>query len=1024
MRTYLVATLIFLIMISCGKQQHETLRAIEIPELEHLAIDVHPQQSRQFVFTNKAAAFFYGETGKIRSDAHQGYYVMERRILDDYLLSVDGHRLERYRADSVRVYADHLFRLYSDQLREQLYLLDNLNCLVIELTAPGVHSFELAPLMPQWLEPNRARIQWNRDRDLLIIMPEAGHASTERMPVIGFKFDVAAQFNDEVKELPNTLLPSSLIGQFRITTDHGRLFVLVADSEPELMQLADHVAHHVVRLVDEKRKRLIKLLGDCHFESNVASLTKAFRWAVISMDQLITRQVIAGKEFVGIFAGLPWFNNYWGRDSFISLPGAVLVRGDYETGRQILTAFAQFQNQNPQDPNYGRIPNQITADQVIYNTADGTPWFVRALWEYYQYSGDRATLEALYPAVKRAIDGTLKYHCDNQRFLTHGPAETWMDAQGPNGPWSPRGNRAVEVQALWYQQLICSAKMAQELGKTSDADSWQQLAEELKAHFEHRFWNPSRFSLFDHLKEDDMPDQKLRPNQILALTVSDDAPLLPAERQFMVMKEVVTQLTYNYGVATLWQHDPEFHPFHQNPKYYPKDAAYHNGTVWGWLSGPVVSSLMKFGYQNQAYELLLSQSHQILNHGAVGTLSELLNAIPSPGKELPEPSGAVSQAWSLAEFIRNISQDLIGIHPDVPNRRIIISPHLPDNITSLTCCVPAPNSELHMAMRQDDWKMEIVLNYFKGAEQWQIEVNYQPDPTRRISFPMTVRPEETKTARIDFDPLSVSIDGEQIGYRLDRIPIRGELLNFFTFAVPQLDKNLNYLKPPPYPLLNKTQIKSWNKKAQKLIDIDAPKNDDRGPNKKYVYPTSPYFKDGIFDLTHFRLMADDRNYYFELKFRDLVQPGWHPEYGFQLTFVAIAIDQGTHLPGSRWIGRNANLQLPRDFAFHRIIYVGGGLQIENGTGDILAAYRPEDPNYPLGNVEDKIISFAIPSELLGRYDQNWRIIIAVGGQDDHGGAGLGEFRSVGKTASQWQGGGGEQESGNCNVYDLFVVKQK
>ncbi len=1022
MRSYLIFGIIMLVMIGCGKQQREAIKAIEIPELEHLAIEVNPKQSRPFVFTNKAGAFFYGETGKIRSDSYQGYYVMSQRILEDYLVSLDGHLLARNEADSIRVYPDHIVRSYSDRVTEQLYLLDNLNCLVIEFSATGVRSLEITPMMPSWLDPERADVQWNRNRDLLVVKPAAETGSKQRMPIIGFKFDVPAQFSTGGQPFPDSLLTAQMIGRFRITTNFGRFYVLAAENENELISLSDHVTSNVVRLVDEKRKRLIKLLGDCHFETNIATLNKAFRWAVISMDQLITRQPVAGKDVVGIFAGLPWFNNYWGRDTFISFPGAVLVRGDYETARLILTSFAQFQNQDPRDSNYGRIPNQITTDQIIYNTADGTPWFVRALWEYYRYSGDRATLEALYPVVKRAIEGTLKYHCDSQRFLTHGPAETWMDAQGPDGPWSPRGNRAVEVQALWYQQLVCSANIAHELGKSSDAESWKQIADELKGNFQLRFWNSLRLSLFDHLKETDEPDRKIRPNQILAVALPEWIDLLPAEREFTVMKEVVTQLTYSYGVASLWQHDPDFHPFHQNPKYYPKDAAYHNGTVWGWLAGPVVTSMMKYGYQNLAYELMSSQSNQILNHGAVGTLSELLNAIPQPGKELPEPSGAVSQAWSLAEFIRNISQDLIGVHPDVPNRRIMISPHLPDNIKSLTCCVPVPNSEMHLTMRQDDLKLELVLNYLKDSQPWEIEINFLVDPTKLIHFKFAIRPETIRNVQIYFDPVSVSIDGEQMGYRLDRIPIRSELLGFFTFAVPQLDKNLNYLKPPPYPLLNGAQVKTWNKKARKIIDVEAPKNDDRGPNKKYVYPTGPFFKDGIFDLTHFKLLADDQNYYFELKFRELVQPGWHPEYGFQLTFVAIAIDQGAGLPGSRWIGRNANLQLPRDFAYQRIIYIGGGLQIENGEGEILAAYRPESINYPLGSVADKTISFAIPQAFLGKYDPKWRLIIAVGGQDDHGGAGLGEFRAVGKIASPWQGGGGEQESGNCNVYDLFWVK--
>ncbi len=1012
--------LVFL-LISCAKEKHEIIRSIEIPELEHVAIDVDPNQSRAVVYTNKTSAFYYGETGKIGHDGHQGFYVMAQRLLDDYLIAVDGHLLDRSDADSIRVYPDRLTRIYQNDIREDVYLLDNLNCLVIELSSPELHSYDFTPLLPASSEMAQLNSRWYRNQDLLVINPRNGKASALTPSTLGFQFDGTAHFNAQVKALPDSLLPSSLIGQFRIAADHCRIFFLVAENEEGLKQLADHVVNNVVQLVDEKKKRLIKLLGDCHFETNVADLNKAFRWALISMDQLIMRQPGAGKDMVGIFAGLPWFNNYWGRDTFISLPGAALVRGEYELAKEILLSFAQFQNDKSLEPNYGRIPNQVTTDNIIYNTADGTPWFVRELWEYYQYSGDRATVELLYPLVKRAIEGALKSHTDKNHFLTHGDAETWMDAQGTEGPWSPRGDRAVEIQALWYQQLSASTKIAQLLGKNADASNWQQIANELKLNFQFKFWDNERSALFDHLNENDEPDQKIRPNQIFAITVPE-SPLLLPEHEFAIMKEVATLLTYSYGVASLWQHDPDFHPFHNLPKYYPKDEAYHNGTVWGWLAGPVITSLMKYGYQNLAYELLLSESNQILNWGAVGTLSELLNAIPAPEKDIPDPSGTVSQAWSLAEYIRNISQDLIGIHPDVPNRKIVISPHLPDQITSLTCRVPLPDSELHLSMQQDDLKFEIVLNYLESAQPWNIEINYLSSPTEKIIFDYLINVGETKAVRIDFGPTSVSIDGKQVGYKLERIPIRNELIAYLSFAAPQLDKNLNYLKPPSYPLLSGEQIKAWNKKAEKLIDMDAPKNDDKGPNKKYSYPTSPHFKDGIFDLTQFKLFSDGQNYYFRLNFRELVQPNWHPEYGFQLTFLAIAIDQGNDLPGAKFIQRNANLQLPRDFNYQRIIFIGGGLQIEDAQGNILAAFRPEDARYPLGDVQEKEISFAIPKSLLGNYDKSWRFVIAVGGQDDRGEGGIGEFRTVGKVASQWQGGGGEQATGNCNIYDLLVVK--
>ena len=66
-------------------------------------------------------------------------------------------------------------------------------------------------------------------------------------------------------------------------------------------------------------------------EEAVRQSLQALRWLQLTMDSLVTRQ-----RGDGIYAGLPWFNEYWGRDSFISLPGATLVTGHFDEARAIL----------------------------------------------------------------------------------------------------------------------------------------------------------------------------------------------------------------------------------------------------------------------------------------------------------------------------------------------------------------------------------------------------------------------------------------------------------------------------------------------------------------------------------------------------------------------------------------------------------------------------------------------------------------------------------------------------------------
>jgi hypothetical protein len=117
------------------------------------------------------------------------------------------------------------------------------------------------------------------------------------------------------------------------------------------------------------------------------------------------------------------------------------------------------------------------------------------------------------------------------------------------------------------------------------------------------------------------------------------------------------------GVASLYQFDENYHPWHHYAPYYVQDAAYHNGIVWTWLSGAMISTIVTLGQNETTYALLNETASQILHRGAVGTQSELLDAMPRLGQKYPQLSGTQTQAWNLAEFVRNVHEDLAGIQP-------------------------------------------------------------------------------------------------------------------------------------------------------------------------------------------------------------------------------------------------------------------------------------------------------------------------------------------------------------------------
>jgi glycogen debranching enzyme len=396
---------------------------------------------------------------------------------------------------------------------------------------------------------------------------------------------------------------------------------------------------------------------------------KAYCWARASMDNLIMDQ--RGR---GIYAGFHWFPNYWGRDSFICLPGACLSTGQYDTAREILTSFMEYQQTDPASPRLGRMPNIVNPDNLQYAGVDGTWWFVRAAWKYYLATGDKGFLIEAWPRIRLAIDGALEKAVDHKGFLTHGDGETWMDAGGEHNPYSPRGDRAVELQVLFHHGLLAGAMWAESVDKEGGdtggkAEAWRSRAGMLAQSFRESYWYADRRYLHDHLNTDGSADTQIRPNALLALWVYlDTVRMLGLMDSFRMQEmpeqiELVTWTQFRdivstaietvilpHGVTSLDPGDPDFKPLHLDLDNYYYDAAYHNGDVWVWLAGPAISCMVAAGEERAARELFAPMVTEILEEGCAGTLREIRDGRFIEGKE--EFGGATSQAWSLAEFIR------------------------------------------------------------------------------------------------------------------------------------------------------------------------------------------------------------------------------------------------------------------------------------------------------------------------------------------------------------------------------------
>jgi predicted glycogen debranching enzyme len=438
-------------------------------------------------------------------------------------------------------------------------------------------------------------------------------------------------------------------GYFRLTLAPGQPGTLVASTESwETIGALD--PEELPAAESSRRRRLIEAAKQVPATGAVAEFVLAADQFIITPAGRIEEAARAramGDEVRTVIAGYHWFTD-WGRDTMISLEGLTLCTGRHREAGYILRTFGHYVRD-------GLIPNMFPegTKEGLYHTADATLWFFHAIHRYLLATGDRSTLRQLLPKLTSIIE----HHLRGTRFgiavdpsdgLLRQGAEgyqlTWMDAKVEDWVVTPRRGKAVEINALWYNALMLLAGWLREEGDPA-ATEIERHAERARESFNHRFWYAEGGYLYDVIDGEQGDDSACRPNQILAISLHH--PVLDEARWRPVFDIVRERLLTPVGLRSLA-------PGHRDYKaqYYgdlrARDAAYHQGTVWGWLVGPFVDAWLKVLPDDKANaRKCLDGFVTHLDDAGVGTLSEIFDA------EKPfTPRGCIAQAWTVAEVLR------------------------------------------------------------------------------------------------------------------------------------------------------------------------------------------------------------------------------------------------------------------------------------------------------------------------------------------------------------------------------------
>ncbi len=411
-------------------------------------------------------------------------------------------------------------------------------------------------------------------------------------------------------------------GYFETTLEKGESIVISAALNEE------NPAYFKRKFVSEVKKRVPR----SNFENSLLNAAEEF--------------IIQIKNRTEIIAGYPWFGR-WGRDTFISLPGLTLVKGDTKTFHAVAKTMLRELKE-------GLFPNLGHGKEASYNSADTSLWF---FWALHQYTLMTGKTNGLWNSYGKAMKSILNHYKKGTRHQIRmhdngliwagepGNAVTWMDAIVAGKPVTGRIGFPVEINALWYEAIRFALQLAEEAGDNGFVGRWKNYPEKIEKSFAEMFWNEEKGYLADYATYD-YKDFTIRPNMVIAASL----PCTPVtlDMKIGILGKAKADLLTPRGLRTLSPRSPEYKGKYLGNQQ-ERDLAYHQGTAWPWLLGPFAEAwLSLYGEKGKDFiQDLYTGFEAVMTEAGVGTVSEIYDGDPPH-----EARGAISQAWSVSELLR------------------------------------------------------------------------------------------------------------------------------------------------------------------------------------------------------------------------------------------------------------------------------------------------------------------------------------------------------------------------------------
>jgi len=423
----------------------------------------------------------------------------------------------------------------------------------------------------------------------------------------------------------------------------------------KLLASPERIYREALEHYEQLRSRTIQM------ETPLKELNLALEWAKISLDNLFVDNPDLGNGMVAGLgpsgtSGRPGFGWFFGGDAFIN--ALALHSLGMTTGAKSSLAFTQKWQRDD-----GKMAHELSQAAAYINWfkdypyayihGDTTPYYLVAVWDYYERTGDIDFLKKSWPSLRRAFDWCLTTDEDGDGLMDNRKAGLGALEYGElTGIQTD-----IYLAAVWIKALQAMKKMAELLGEKLLAQKATTLLSRAILSFE-KFWDDSLETYVYAFNAQGERVKELTPWPAVALMWEIGRE---ERREKTLEKMFSSTLTTDWGVRVL---------SNQSRLYGPLN--YNYGAVWPFITGFVVAAQFNHHFLPQALPLLLALAHHFFDN-SLGHATEVFS-----GSRYLWPEEAVPhQGFSAAGFVIPLIRGLFGLDFSFSENLIKFSPQFP-----------------------------------------------------------------------------------------------------------------------------------------------------------------------------------------------------------------------------------------------------------------------------------------------------------------------------------------------------------